>query len=169
MKSETSSFRLEKDAFTKFKKTAKKKNLSVNSLLNVVMKEYVEWHSFAKDMEVVPHSTSVMTTLLKHFSDEQIKKIAIDYAKNDIRDHLLLVKNEETVDAFLDLLMMWCEVCGYAYSIKETDFVKNITIRHNQTQKYSVLVSETIKAFIEELSGEKLTIKHTTKTVSFSI
>jgi len=120
-------------------------------------------------MEVVPHSTSVMTTLLKHFSDGQIKKIAIDYAKNDIRDHLLLVKNEETVTAFLELLMMWCEVCGYAYSIKETDFVKNITIRHNQTQKYSVLVSETIKAFLEELSGEKLTIKHTTKTVSFSI
>ena len=169
MKSETSSFRLEKDTFTKFKKTAKKKNLSVNSLMNVVMKEYVEWHSFAKDMEVVPHSTPIMNELLKHFSDEQIKKIAINYAKNDIRDHLLLVKNEETVDAFLDLLLMWCEVCGYAYSMQESDLVKNITVRHNQTQKYSVLVSESIKAILEELSKEKLTIKHSTKTVSFSI
>jgi len=169
MKSETSSFRLEKDTFTKFKKTAKKKNLSVNSLMNVVMKEYVEWHSFAKDMEMVPHATPIMNELLKRFSDEQIKKIAINYAKNDIRDHLLLLKNEETVDAFLDLLLMWCEVCGFAYSMHEADLVKNITVRHNQTKKYSVLVSESIKAVLEELSKEKLTIKHTTKTVSFSI
>ena len=64
---------------------------------------------------------------------------------------------------------MWCEVCGYAYSMQEADFVKNITVRHNQTQKYSVLVSESIKTVLEELSEEKLTIKHTTKTVSFSI
>jgi len=43
MKTETSSFRLDKEIFEDFKRHAKDKGLTTNSMINKIMKEYMQW------------------------------------------------------------------------------------------------------------------------------
>jgi len=169
MKTETSSFRLDKEVFTAFKIEAKKQHLSVNSLINKTIKQYVEWGVFASAIQNIPYPTPIILTLLKPLSEQQIRKIGKEYAIKHVAENLLLLKNEQTVDAYLELVQNWCEASGFAYALREKNDLRTLTARHNQGTKFSILVAEVIRTGIEELFGTKADVKQTTNSVSFSI
>ena len=169
MKTETSSFRLDKEIFTEFKKQAKRQGLSTNSLINKIMKEYIQWGSMASAIQMIPYPAPIIVELLKNSNEDQIKKIASNHAKEHFPENLLLMKNEETVDAYLEMAQNWCDSAGFPYSIKEKNEIINFTIRHNQGKLFSILLSEVMKCGIEELTKKRAEIKQTTNSVSFWI
>ena len=86
MKTETSSFRLEKEVFTEFKKHAKKQNITVNALINKVMQEYVEWGALIPAINLIPISATLIGTFLKsHTAFLQLYKLKI--GKKPRRNH----------------------------------------------------------------------------------
>ena len=60
MKTETSSFRLEKEIFEDFKKYAKDQNLTANSLVNKIMKVFMEWGSKAPAIQIIPEDRQAL-------------------------------------------------------------------------------------------------------------
>ena len=72
MKTETSSFRLDKEVFSEFKKKAKKQGLTTNSLINKVMKEYVDWSSVIPSIQLIPLSASLIVKFLKKHNEEVV-------------------------------------------------------------------------------------------------
>ena len=167
MKTETSSFRLEKGVFTEFKKQAKKQNITVNSLINKVMQEYVEWGAQIPAINLIPISASLIKTFLDNHNEKEIRKVAEDHAKIHMIENLLMVKNEESLDAFLKGAENWCNAAGFPLSIREKNDETNYTIMHKQGTKFSVFLEEIIKTTIEILTQKKAKIKHTTNSVSF--
>jgi predicted DNA-binding ribbon-helix-helix protein len=169
MKTQSSSFRLEKDVFTEFKKHADKQNITTNSLINKVMKEYVEWGALIPAINLIPISATLIVTFLKNHTEEQIRDIARKHAEIHMAENLLIIKNEVSVDSFLQGLQRWCNSAGFPISIRERNGSIRYTIMHKQGAKFSILVEETIKTSIEILSEKKTGIKHTTNSVSFWI
>lgn len=169
MKTETSSFRLDKEVFGEFKKHAKDQNLTTNSLINKIMKEYMEWGSKASSIQIIPYPTKIIMGLLKNHTDEEIREIGKNHAKESFSENLLLLKNEETVDAFLELTKNWCDAAGFPYSTKEKNGIINFTVRHNHGNKFSILMNEVIKTDIEILTKERAEMKMMPNSVSFWI
>jgi predicted DNA-binding ribbon-helix-helix protein len=179
MKTESSSFRLEKDVFTEFKKHADKQNITTNSLINKVMKEYVEWGALIPAINLIPISATLIATFLKNHTEEQIRNIAREHAGIHMEENLLIVKNEASVDSFLQGVQRWCNSAGFPLSIREGGDSTKYTIMHKQGTKFSILIEETIKtsieilteknSSIEILTEKKTSIKHTTNSVSFCI
>ncbi len=169
MKTESSSFRLEKEIFDDFKKLAKDKGLTTNSLLNKIMKEYMQWGSKAPSMQIIPASASVIQTLLKKHSEEELRKIARNNALEHFSENLLLLKNEESVDAFIETAKNYCDASGFPYSTKEKNGEIVFTIRHNQGTKFSVFLDETVKTEIEILTKKRAETKVMTNSISFWI
>ncbi len=169
MKTETSSFRLEKEVFTEFKRHAKKQNLSVNSLINKVMKEYVEWGAHLPAIQQIPISASLIGTFLKGHNEKQIRNFAKEHTEIHMVENLLMVKNEESLEAFLEGVQNWCNSAGFPISSKEKNGSTNYTVMHHQGMKFSILLEEMIKTTIEILTKEKAKIKHTTNAISFWI
>ena len=169
MKTETSSFRLDKDAFTKFKQHAKKENLTTNSLINKIIKNYVEYGAYRPALQQIPFPIPFLMEFLKEIPENQIRKIAREYVIERAGESLLLIKGEISLDAFLEIAQLWCDASGYAYTLREKNDSKTMTIRHNQGSKFSVLFSAVIKANIEDVLKKRIEIKHTTNTISFSV
>ena len=167
VKTETSSFRLEKEVFEEFKKHAKKHGLTVNSLINKIMKEYVEFTALAPATQVIPYPSPVIVKLLKNSSEKQIREIAQGYVKEHFVENLLLLKNEVSVDAFLEVAQNWCTASGFPYSIREKNGITNFTVRHNNGNRFSILLGEVIKCQIEELIKKPAEVKETPNSVSF--
>jgi len=71
VKTETSSFRLEKGIFTEFKKHAKKQNITVNSLVNKIMQDYVEWGAQIPSINLIPISATLIGAFLKSHKESQ--------------------------------------------------------------------------------------------------
>jgi len=169
MKTESSSFRLEKEIFEDFKKHAKDKGLTTNSLINKIMREYMEWGSKVPSIQLIPYPSLIIMELLKNHTEEEIRKIGRDHAKENFSENLLLVKNEESVEAFLEFTKDWCDAAGFPYSMKEKDGVVNFTIRHNHSKMFSMLMDEVIKTDIEILTKKRPETKMMANSVSFWI
>ena len=81
MKTETSSFRLEKEVFEDFKKYAKDHGLTTNSMINKMMKDFMQWGSKATSTQMIPSSSTVIMALLKKHTEEELRTIARNNAK----------------------------------------------------------------------------------------
>ncbi len=169
MKTETSSFRLEKEIFTEFKKHAKDKGLTTNSLLNKIMKEYMEWDSKATAIQIIPYPSKIIIQLLKKYTEEELRKIGREHVKEHFSENLLLLKNEESVEAYLEMAKNLCDASGFSYSTKEKNGTINFTIRHNQGNKFSILADEIVKTQIEILTKKRAETKVMNNSVSFWI
>ncbi len=169
MKTESSSFRLDKEVFTEFKKQAKKQGLTVNSLVNKVMKEYVEWGAVIPSIQMIPIAATLVAKFLSSYSEEEIRKSVREHVEKHMVENLLMVKNEESIEAFMEMAHNWCNASGFPISSREKNGVTNYTIRHNQGIKFSILFEENIKTVIEILTKEKAKTKHMTNSISFWI
>ena len=169
MKTETSSFRLDKEIFEDFKRHAKDNGLTTNSLINKIMKEYMQWGSKASAIQVIPYPTKIIIELLKKRTEKEIREIARNHAKVSFSENLLLLKNEETVEAFLEFVKNWSDASGFPYSTKEKEGIVNFTIRHNHGNTFSILLEEVIKTDIELLTKKKAETKQMLNSVSFWI
>jgi hypothetical protein len=169
VKTETSSFRLDKEIFEEFKKYAKDHGLTTNSMINKIMKEYMQWGSKVTSMQMIPSSSHVIMALLKKHNEEELRKIARNNAKEHFSENLLLLKNEESVVAYLEMLKNWCDASGFPYSTKEKDGEIVFTVRHNQGIKYSTMLDEAVKTHIEILTKKNAKTKMMTNSVSFWI
>lgn len=169
MKTETSSFRLEKEIFEDFKRHAKDQGLTTNSMINKIMKEYMQWGSKATSMQMIPSSSHVIMALLKKHNEEELRKISRNNAMEHFSENLLLLKNEESVEAYLEMLKNWCDASGFPYSTKEKNGEIVFTVRHNQGTKYSAMLDEAVKTHIEILTKKNAKTKMMTNSVSFWI
>jgi len=169
VKTETSSFRLEKEIFENFKKYAKDQGLSTNSMINKIMKEYVQWGSKSTSVQIIPYPSGIIMDLLKKHSEEELRKIARNHAKEHFSENLLLLKNEESVDAYIEMAKNWCSASGFPYSTREKDGKIIFTVRHNQGSKFSVLLDEAIKTQIEIITKKRAETKVMGNSVSFWI
>ena len=167
MKTETSSFRLEKEIFTEFKKHAKDKGLTTNSLLNKIMREYMEWGSKTTALQIIPYPSKIIMKLLNKQTEEELRKIGREHVKENFSENLLLLKNEESVKAYLEMAKSLCDASGFSYSTKEKNGTVNFTIRHNQGTKFSILVDEIVKTQLEILTKKRAETKQMTNSVSF--
>ena len=169
MKTETSSFRLEKEIFEDFKKHAKDQGLTTNSMINKIMKEYMQWGSKSTSMQIIPYPSEIIMTLLKKYSEEELRKIARNHAKEHFSENLQFLKNEESVDAYMEMTKNWCNAAGFAYSTKEKNGEIVFTVRHNHGSKFSALLDEIIKTQIEILTKKRAETKVMSNSVSFWI
>ena len=169
MKTETSSFRLEKEIFEDFKKYAKDHSLTTNSMINKIMKEYMEWGSKATALQIIPYPSKIIMKLLNKQTEEELRKIGREHVKENFSENLLLLKNEESVAAYLEMIKNWCDASGFPYSMKEKDGTINVTIRHNHGKLFSVIMDEIIKTSVEILTKKRAETKMMTNSVSFWI
>lgn len=169
MKTETSSFRLDKEIFQEFKKYAKDQGHTTNSMVNKIMKEYMQWGSKAPAIQVIPYPSKIIMELLKNYPEDKIRKIGREHAKESFAENLLLAKNEISVDTFLEFAKNWCDASGFPYSTKEKDGTTNFSVRHNQGKSFSILLDEIIKTDIEILTKNRAETKMMANSVSFWI
>ena len=133
------------------------------------MKQYVEWGAITPAIQIIPISASLVSKLLKNNTEDQLRKIARENTEEHLIENLLMLKNDESIEAYLEAIQNWCDAAGFPITSREKNDVTNYTIRHNQGTKYSAFSEESIKSSIELLTGKKANIKHTVNSVSFWI
>jgi hypothetical protein len=107
--------------------------------------------------------------MLNQLSEQEIRKIGRDHSKKHSIENLLLLKNEITMDAQLEVVKTFCEMANFAYSIRDKNDLRSFTIRHNQGIKFSILFAAVINADFEVLFGSNIDVKECTNSISFLI
>ena len=167
MKSEVASFRLDKKLLSTLKNESKKQNLSLNSHVNQILNEHLEWHSTAPKRGQIPTPTSILKNLLKGKSESEIRRIATIFAEGQYQENKLVFYDDADLETTLDGIRIWSKVAGFTFTKKEKTNHIRVGIKHDCGKNFSILVETIIQKMLENLARAEFTI--TTNAVTFQV
>lgn len=162
-KSVNLSSRIDKKAYTELLEIADYRGISLNSLINSIIKHYLIFEQFSEDLGLVSLTKPTLKKIFNAMDDETIVNIAKNVG--GIVPHELIYLSRETFN-FSNLMKM-IEVSDSRFGkvkCKQNDFVFNINILHGISENFSKFLGETHNALCNKLSI-KFNIEHIDKNM----
>ncbi|HEY7079569.1 MAG TPA: hypothetical protein VH500_07710 [Nitrososphaeraceae archaeon] len=172
-KSESITFRIESRALEKLRCEAEQKDISVNTLVNKLIKGHLNWHSTAAKAGFISLRRPFVAKVIRYLPEQEIISLAEYVAKTANKDSLLLMRNDYSIKSALDLLESWIKISEYPYRHDETSNGNNkhsFFIRHDMGIKVSIYFASLLQFLFEELGQyERIEFDKTENSLAFSI
>lgn len=159
--SESITLRFDKTVLDALREEAEQRMESVNTLLNQIVKSYVNWHKPAKNAGLLYINKILYKELVESLSEEQIKKIPYNFIKIFFKDTLEMLEKEVSVSSYISILIKWIELSGFNYRIDEDHDYIIYKIQFEMGRKFSQFIGNMIKDSIEQLNGNDVCIEVT--------
>lgn len=159
-------FRIPSSSINQLREESKKKLVSLNTLVNQILKDHLDWHTYSAQARFYPIPRSTMSRIVDKLTVEEISELAIDVAKNTV-DLGLLLRGEHTLTSFLTILEKWSRISCFAYKHEANNEVHSFLIQHDMGRIYSLFVKEIFRCIFEETFKIRLDFTITDNTVMF--
>lgn len=150
-KSVNLSCRIEKKIYDELVADAKKKGISLNSLMSSITKHHVTWKRYADEIGFVPITKRMLGKLFKHLDKETIEKIAHDLGGTVPRELLFLTYDEMEFENFMQILEINALRFGAVKHTHENG-VHVLNIHHGISENFSHFLGCAHLRMAEDLS-----------------
>lgn len=183
-KTRSITFRLDSEAVDRLQKEADNREITLNVLVNQVLKRYNEWDAMEIKLGMMPVPKLLLTTLIdksifiarqagikdvERYRDEIVKeaaKIAFDLMK----DSVLFMKNKYNLWVVLAVLQEYMKVSGIKSDHRMEGSGKHIfVIQHELGENWSLFTKELLSMIFENLANVKAEISVTRNTTIASV
>lgn len=162
-------FRFDNDILNQLRGEADQKRISLNTLARQIFQSHVEYDTYASRAGMVSFPKSLLVRLMDSLSEREVDQLSEYISKNEIKEMTLLVKNEYTLSAFLDMIESWLRASGFGYRRDVIDGVQTFVIQHDMGKRWSIYFEKLIKYVFEDLSEKTPTFTITDNSVAFRI
>jgi len=157
-KSTNISSRIDTDTYNLLIKDAETKGISINSLINSIIKRHLLWDRFAEEMGLIPLTKRTLKKIFRTMDEKTIKKIAKEVGGTVPQE--LIYLSYDTFD-FPNLMKM-IEISDSRFGrvkahVKETKH--SINILHGVCENFSMFLAETHQSLADNLEL-KFNIEH---------
>lgn len=163
------SFKIDPTVLSKLNEEARKAEISLNSLVNQICKQHVDWHSTAAQAGVGTILKPMLKLLLDQLDDAQIRNLAKKIAKEEWKDFIMLLTHEYSIRSALKLIETWLKVVKYPYSYEQNGDEHRFYIHHDMGKKYSIYLSSLYENGFEEFKTVKSEFKISENSISFVV
>jgi predicted DNA-binding ribbon-helix-helix protein len=173
-KTESITFRLESEILDSLRQEAKRKDVSVNTLVSQIAKQHTNWHSMAAQAGFISVRKPLIIRLLESQNDEQIKSLAKHVALSSNKDFILMLRRKYNIHSALDFIETWIRASGYSYThnIENLDYPNKLhvfIIQHDMGMKWSLYLAELYRNLFEELGIGNAQFDITASTLAFDV
>src|SRR5918995_521113 len=158
-------FRLPSENLEQLNKEADTRQISVNTLVNQIINEHLDWHLYAAQAKLYYVPKPFISRVLERFTEQQLAGLAEASAKKDFVDIGLLLRGEFTISSFLSILENWSRISDIPYRTEESETTQKIIIEHNMGSKYSYLFKEIYRHLLENSFEIKTQFDTTDNTI----
>lgn len=150
-KSVNISCRIDKNLYDELVKDAKKKGISLNSLMLSVVKHHISWKRYADEIGFVPITKRMIGKIFKFLDDESIEKIAYDLGGTVPKELLFLTYDEMEFENFMQVLEINALRFG---SVNHTNSngIHVLNIHHGINENFSHFLAAAHLRMAEDLS-----------------
>ncbi|MEO9363471.1 MAG: hypothetical protein ABI348_06175, partial [Nitrososphaera sp.] len=111
------------------KREAEHKQISLNTLLNQIVKSHIEWHAIAPQAGYVPLRKPLIREMVDSLTREQIDEIGDKYVR-DVSDPTLMITGKKfSSESFLELVDKWMRATGFEYQ-------REVSKSHNNNHRH---------------------------------
>lgn len=172
-KSESVTFRINSEVLKNLRREAEQKDISINMLVNKLIKDHLNWHSNAAKAGFISVRRPFVSKVVKYLPEQEIISLAEYVAKTTNKDSILLMKNEYTIESALNFLESWIKISEYPYRHEETNNGQNkhsYVIQHDMGMKVSTYLASLFQFLLDELGQNKMIeFDKTEHTLAFTI
>lgn len=154
-KTSTVSFRIDSKYDQILRVEAEEKRVTLNTLVNQIFGEYVEWHRYVKQFGTIILSKDAFKLFLDNLENDKIINIAIEIATKAPKEFILFKWKEINQSNLIDFIKMFFDHCGYGqydYQFTESK-VSKFSIRHDLGKKGSLFLKTYVETVIKDTIG----------------
>ena len=104
--STTMTFRIEESIVDVLRSESEKRQISLNTLVNQILRRYTEWDMYQTKVGMIPIARPLVSALFEHMDEKEIVDIAEKVGKNSMHDIVLFMKSRIDLESFL----LWFEM-----------------------------------------------------------
>jgi hypothetical protein len=178
-KTRSVTFRLDSKVIDEIQEEADNREISLNVLVNQVLKRYAEWDRYENKIGMMPVPRVILSHLVdkcmsvakssgikdvNHYRDEIIKQAA-ELAFTLMKDSVLFMKKQYNLWVVLSVLEEYMKVSGIKSDHKLEGSRKHIfIIQHELGENWSLFTKELLALIFEKLANVKAEINVTPNT-----
>ena len=178
-KTRSVTFRLDSSVIDELQTEADNKEISLNVLINQVLKRYSEWDRFENKIGMMPVPKVILSSLIDkaisiakssgikdvdHYRDEIIKQAA-HLAFGLMKDSVLFMKRQYNLWVVLSVLEEYMKVSGIKADHKIEGSRKHVfIIQHELGENWSLFTKELLELIFQNLANVRADINTTANT-----
>jgi hypothetical protein len=178
-KSRSVTFRLDSKVIDELQTEADKREISLNVLVNQVLKRYAEWERYENKIGMMPVPRMILSNLIDKAISiakssgikdvdryrDQIIKQAAELAFTLMKDSVLFMKKQYNLWAVLSVLEEYMKVSGIKADHKLEASQKHVfIIQHELGENWSLFTKELLALIFEKLANVRAEINVTPNT-----
>lgn len=183
-KTKSITFRLNSAVVEELQRDANQGEISLNVLVNQVLKRYVEWGRYENKLGMMPIPKSMLITLidetmnlaadakitdLKSYRDKIVNKAA-QTALKVMKDSVLFMRKDYSFWTVLEVLREYMKVAGIVSDHRIESARRHVfIIQHDLGDNWSLFAKEFLSRIFIELAQVRAEISTTSKTVRAEI
>jgi hypothetical protein len=162
-------FRFDSENIEKMRHHASGLGISLNSLINQIVKEYFEWHIFESKVGFVSILKPVVKEIFTKMSKEQIIQIAANSGKEEVRNALYFMKGRTDLDSFLS----WFEAkmknssIQISHTFDRTSRIHTYVVKHDISENWSLYLKQIIEYIFNEVLERRVEVSISNTTLTF--
>lgn len=166
----TVTFRIDKIVLDRIRAEASRHDISLNSFLNQILREFTEWDMFMPDAGSIPVAKPMVVQMFQKMSKDEIQDMANKIGKNAIEDTVLFMKGSIDLDSFLK----WLETPMKKCSVDINHIVDNnkdtYIMKHDLGENWALYNKTMLDTIFRELFERSLNIRiHNNTMLMFEI
>ena len=155
-KSSTVSFRIDSENEKILRDEAEQKRVSLNTLVNQIFGEYVEWHRYIERFGTIIMSKDAFKSIIGALDEQDIVNVAITIASKAPKEFILFKWKELSAKSVVNFMRMFFEHCGYGqYDYSKNQSTNTFSIRHDLGKKGSLFLKIYIETIIKAALGRE--------------
>lgn len=160
------SFRIDNEIYSQLETEANKKDISVNTLLNQITREYFFKKNFEK-IGCIPVPLDVLRDIFDSADEKALLKKADKLGSNHATEYVQSLYNDINKNTAIQFLDVWFgRFPKFEHKIHGS--IHSYSIQHDINEKYSVFMKEFVKSFCETMLREPVKIQTTQRMITFS-
>ncbi len=142
------SISLDNNIFEKMKAVAEREDISVNSLINQALENYIVWSPHKTDF--IPIRKALIAKLLDKFSHDEMESIATNIALTKNKDTVLQITDKFDGPNTIKTAEMWLRLTGFPYSYEVRDTTHRFVVLHDLGEKWSVYLTRLLSVSLSQ-------------------
>jgi hypothetical protein len=134
----TMTFRIDSNVMREITNEAAQGGISINVLVNQILKRYVEWDMKGRKAGMVPVSKPVIMDLFRRLTKEEVIMMSKDVAKNAVYNISLFMKGRSDADSFIDWFLSRMKTCSEISSNMVEDGSQTYILKHDLGENWSL-------------------------------
>ncbi len=168
-KSVTRTFRLEDDIDLKIEEVAAREKVSVNYLVNRILRRFIDWEYLADKFGITWETPSTLKRLLSYLTDDEVREFANWSCENAFRDFIVFWFKNVNLDNTIKTIRLHSLSGNFQIEERMEDGIKYIICKHNRGGSWSLYYEVLFKHMLVDHLKAKAEVNSTEDQVTIQI